>query len=1183
MPTVISAIIVAAAVLLAIVARLLYGRSGVIPGSLLIIACLGFFALVTRLLDARRGVLTLLIVGAGITRYTVTLFGLSLKVEHVAVIVGVVIAGIGIIRRRETLRLDLPAILLISWLVLNFVAGLINAPSPFGSLKLAALLALAMGAYFVVTQLVTNRKTLVFTFSAALAAGIGVAAYGLLAHLVFPFGPDLGVQINPITKTPTVYSTQWEGNIFGGFCAAIAIIILAARLTTGIAWPKRRLEWGLLIALIALEVSLARGAWLAIAGGIGALAFGIALLWRRHSDMTAIAPLRWMGFVPLLLVVSFIIWLNPLLYIVRYVDWGTGLASAPLITYTEPVRVLKPSTAPTQPNPTTGASGAQPSVAPAAPQASPPSNLPVGNNPSKLGARVQSTGDVSDPTYNQRRQTLVRATRDALKHPLIGWGPGTYGQKYINTSWQPDWIPTLSVRVLHDTGFLGVVFFHGALLLIGWRAWRTLWRPLDPELRSIIFATLVGIIVLGAAYEVTEAIQFTFFWILAGVIVAGVRLATTEQLRPDSTRIFAFGPLGTVAFDRFRLTTPSKRSGPLPAGVMVATKPATRRSAIPQSFHRLRTSSGAFLPWLSIGIVGLALTLYRLGRRGFSTDEIRVVAWQTGVLSATVRTTADFPLYPALAGLATRLYHSELAARTPAVLFAVITAFALYVLGQQLFNKRVAFIAALGLLITPTFVWQAQEASPYTGLACGSLLMLACWCALIQRPLLRTWGAFTIIAILGLLNHLLAIIPIIGIISLSIGHIIAVKRARARTFRILGMVVLSSFIAIIGTLPLLIPPLRFIVRGGTTTATLNPVNALNYLGAGAGWPTIVFAALLLIGVGFLINARAWMPLAIVGVWLLVPLVAAVVLNGRYPFDERYLILVQPVYVLIISYGLVTLGEWLAKTIRNNQPAWASQNAPAIFAGALLAITLLPPTVASYQVRRAFDWSAACKQLRPLVSVGDRFMGDEPTAGLVSWCFGPQPAVSFTSPNAKSLELVGREGRNTFYITLANTIDKGTLVQRGFEQITIIKGAGTPSNVQNRRSLFNQPTETATLYYYRAPDAPARVVFDDIPGGGATPSYAQVGPGQDRVIALALPITAPRIVRLTIFDLSGRDLQVYANDELLKDIKAGASGGKWTPFDLALPSSVGANFTLRIHGSGSDTGAFSEVQVVYATR
>ena len=74
----------------------------------------------------------------------------------------------------------------------------------------------------------------------------------------------------------------------------------------------RLLEGTLLLALLGLQVSLARGAWLAGLAGIGFVAVATLILRRRQPGTLTINPRRWLVFVPVLLATSALLWLNPL-------------------------------------------------------------------------------------------------------------------------------------------------------------------------------------------------------------------------------------------------------------------------------------------------------------------------------------------------------------------------------------------------------------------------------------------------------------------------------------------------------------------------------------------------------------------------------------------------------------------------------------------------------------------------------------------------------------------------------------------------------------------------------------------------------------------------------------------------------------------------------------------------------
>jgi uncharacterized membrane protein len=57
---------------------------------------------------------------------------------------------------------------------------------------------------------------------------------------------------------------------------------------------------------------------------------------------------------------------------------------------------------------------------------------------------------------------------------------------------------------------------------------------------------------------------------------------------------------------------------------------------------------------------------------------------------------------------------SEVAIRMPSVLFGVITIYILYLLGKEIFSRKVGLIAALLLAVNPLHIYYSQEARVYS-------------------------------------------------------------------------------------------------------------------------------------------------------------------------------------------------------------------------------------------------------------------------------------------------------------------------------------------------------------------------------------------------------------------------------------------------------------------------------------
>jgi O-antigen ligase len=84
----------------------------------------------------------------------------------------------------------------------------------------------------------------------------------------------------------------------------------------------------------------------------------------------------------------------------------------------------------------------------------------------------------------------------------------------IDPSVEAGWIGNTEMRVLHDTGALGLGVFLLFLLALAVGARKILKRKSNPELTALLFAALVYCI----SYQATEGTLLAFTWIHLGLI-----------------------------------------------------------------------------------------------------------------------------------------------------------------------------------------------------------------------------------------------------------------------------------------------------------------------------------------------------------------------------------------------------------------------------------------------------------------------------------------------------------------------------------------------------------------------------------------------------------------------------------------------------------------------------------------
>ena len=434
-------------------------------------AALAGLGLIVVLLTWPASGLWVIILAAGANRYELTIGGFSLYAEYLALALVGTLLAVDVVAGRRRWRWPLTGWPLLAWLVIGLAASLMHAPNVTNSLALWTKLALVVTIYLVTANLASaepapgapGRWRNLDANQAAwvqMLIGAGVAAFGLLSAVAWPL---LHLNLGVVFKTdggfvPT--GSQWEPNIYGSYCLAVALLALPiSLLTERLPWRWRLAAWAALtLGLGGLVASLTRTAWLgfALAGSLALIAWA----WRHpRTALVAGAGLALGG----LCLVALFGW-SDLRFLVPQVDLSSGGA---------------------------------------------------------LAQRLATFGNLADDgNVWVRGQILRHALSVWPQHPWIGWGIGAYSQVYYypnaNTT---SWIPSLFIHQLYNTGILGLGAFVLALALAGWRGFQA-WRQAHGLPRAVLGGLLLALVGLLAAFQATEASWLAYFWIYLGLLEA---------------------------------------------------------------------------------------------------------------------------------------------------------------------------------------------------------------------------------------------------------------------------------------------------------------------------------------------------------------------------------------------------------------------------------------------------------------------------------------------------------------------------------------------------------------------------------------------------------------------------------------------------------------------------------------
>jgi len=241
--------------------------------------------------------LLLLIVAALITRYRVDIGVLTIRAEHVAVVIVAGLLAWLIIFHSRRFAITEPGLWAMGWWLANLLSTLFHAPDKLDSAKHLFRLGLMVLTYLVMVNLPRSRQQWRRAFTWFLVLGVAEALFGLIARALYPLGINLGVQVAWVFREPVPYGTLEEGNIFGSHAVAWFLCLFFLFLACGRFRDPRRLWWtvGLAITGLAALLSFSRGAWLSLVAGLVPVFIWYSprprIQWQRFLVLTLMGPL----------------------------------------------------------------------------------------------------------------------------------------------------------------------------------------------------------------------------------------------------------------------------------------------------------------------------------------------------------------------------------------------------------------------------------------------------------------------------------------------------------------------------------------------------------------------------------------------------------------------------------------------------------------------------------------------------------------------------------------------------------------------------------------------------------------------------------------------------------------------------------------------------------------------------
>jgi mannosyltransferase len=367
------------------------------------------------------------------------------------------------------------------------------------------------------------------------------------------------------------------------------------------------------------------------------------------------------------------------------------------------------------------------------------------------------------------------------------------------------------------------------------------------------------------------------------------------------------------------------------------------------------SSSASERGWLVWGLLILlllssaALRLYDLDGKGLWFDELGTALYTMPdkALLEVVRGPLEVPVIaaPPLYFLSTYLFRqvseSESLLRLPSVFYGVLSIAAVFALGKALLGRREGLIGAFLLAVSGFHLRYSQEARYYSLLVLLATFSLYFFYRGLHRNNRLSWAGYVLSTSLAVYTHLFALLfvaveVIYAVIcfahrSLRDGGRTTWQDLRSRSGAPFRGFVWSLVMVALLYVPMLPWTLAGLMSrkglGGSIPTTINRTSLsylggiVDLLGAGPGLALLSYLAALSLGLYFLARrARSQLVLAVL--WISLPFLVVFLVPAGHNFRLRYVIFVLPVFLLVVSSGLVGLSQivcsWMSQRRRKKK-------------------------------------------------------------------------------------------------------------------------------------------------------------------------------------------------------------------------------------------------------------------------
>jgi O-antigen ligase len=136
---------------------------------------------------------------------------------------------------------------------------------------------------------------------------------------------------------------------------------------------------------------------------------------------------------------------------------------------------------------------------------------------------LMSAEGADDPETMGRIVAIEAAFEDIAQHPVVGNGTASFqllaDAKQLPILGDRPWVGNSPVRILHDTGIIGLLLMAAIVALIGRNVWKVA-AVSENQAKHIAYALAAGCLVYAITFLATEGTMLSFFWVHLGLLAS---------------------------------------------------------------------------------------------------------------------------------------------------------------------------------------------------------------------------------------------------------------------------------------------------------------------------------------------------------------------------------------------------------------------------------------------------------------------------------------------------------------------------------------------------------------------------------------------------------------------------------------------------------------------------------------